>query len=141
MADINTVVVSGRLTRDVELKTTPGGASVADMGLAVNRKYKNNTSGEWVEETSFFNIVVWGRQAENCAQYLSKGSPVAIEGRLRSRSWEAQDGQKRTVVEITAGNVQFLSNRGDGSEGSSSKRSDGDFTEISGGAGSEDVPF
>jgi single-strand DNA-binding protein len=137
MADINCVVISGRLTRDVELKTIPSGTAVAEFGLAVNRNRKND-AGEWVEEASFFNIVVWGRQGENCAQYLSKGSAAAVQGRLRSRSWESQDGQKRTVVEVVAENVQFMGGRGDGGGG---KKQESDFTEI-GTAGSENgAPF
>lgn len=144
MSDVNYVVLSGRLTRDVELKSTPSGAAVAEMGLAVNRKYKNNTSGEWVEEASFFNVVVWGRQGENCAQYLSKGSSAVVEGRLRSRSWEAQDGQKRTVIEVVATNVQFMGGRGEGGGGGERVREEGNggFVDINKG-GSEDsnIPF
>lgn len=153
MGHINHVVLSGNLTRDVELRTTPNGAAVASFGLAVNRKYKNNTSGEWVDEVSFFNIVVWGRQGETCAQYLKKGSGAAIEGRLQSRSWEAQDGQKRTVVEVIATNVQFTGGRNDSNERvDSPKDNDSEFTPIGsgtaepefksiGGSESADVPF
>lgn len=142
MSDVNYVVLSGRLTRDVELKSTPSGAAVAEMGLAVNRKYKNNTSGEWVEEASFFNVVVWGRQGENVAQYLSKGSAAIVEGRLRSRSWEAQDGTKRTVVEVVATNVQFMGGRGEGGGERPREEGSGGFVDINKG-GSEDpnVPF
>lgn len=134
MADINRVVLTGRLTRDVELRTIPSGTSVAQFGMAVNRRRKNE-AGEWTEEANFFNIVVWGRQGENCANYIHKGSPVAIEGRLQSRSWETEDGQKRSVVEVVADNVQFLGSR----EGGGGQQ-DGGFKEIN--SGSEaDVPF
>jgi single-strand DNA-binding protein len=142
MADINRVVLTGRLTRDVELRTIPSGTSVAQFGMAVNRRRKND-AGEWVEEANFFNIVVWGRQGENCANYIHKGSPVAIEGRLQSRSWETEDGQKRNVVEVVADNVQFLGTReGGSSQGGQQENSKdaGGFTEIN--SGSEaDVPF
>jgi single-strand DNA-binding protein len=143
MADINRVVLTGRLTRDVELRTIPSGTSVAQFGMAVNRRRKND-AGEWVEEANFFNIVVWGRQGENCANYIHKGSPVAIEGRLQSRSWETEDGQKRNVVEVVADNVQFLGTReGGGQQGGGQQdgsKEPGGFTEIN--SGSEaDVPF
>ncbi len=135
MADINRVVLTGRLTRDVELRTIPSGTSVAQFGMAVNRRRKND-AGEWVEEANFFNIVVWGRQGENCANYIHKGSPVAVEGRLQSRSWETEDGQKRSVVEVVADNVQFLGSR----EGGGGGQQEGGFKEIN--SGSEaDVPF
>ncbi len=134
MADINRVVLTGRLTRDVELRTIPSGTSVAQFGLAVNRNRKND-AGEWIEEPSFFNIVVWGRQGENCANFLHKGSPVTLEGRLQSRSWETEDGQKRSVVEVVAENVRFTGSR----EGGGGQQ-DGGFKEIN--SGSEaDVPF
>ncbi len=138
MADINRVVLTGRLTRDVELRTIPSGTSVAQFGLAVNRSRKNE-AGEWIEEASFFNIVVWGRQGENCANYIHKGSPVTLEGRLQSRSWETEDGQKRSVVEVVAENVRFTGAR-EGSGGGGGGQQDGGFKEIN--SGSEaDVPF
>jgi single-strand DNA-binding protein len=99
--------VVGNLTRDPELRQTPNGASVCQLGVAVGRSYKD-ASGQWQEETSFFDVVVWGRQGENCAQYLSKGRQVAIDGELRQRSWEAQDGTRRSKVEIVANQVVFM---------------------------------
>lgn len=107
MANLNRVVIIGRLTRDPELRFTPSGIPVAKFGVAVNRR-RTNSDGEKVEDTSFFNVVVWRKLAELCADYLSKGRTVAIDGRLQSRSWETQDGQKRSTVEIVADNVQFL---------------------------------
>ncbi len=107
MANLNRVIIIGRLTRDPELRFTPSGIPVAKFGVAVNRR-RTNSDGEKVEDTSFFNIVVWRKLAELCADYLSKGRTVAIDGRLQSRSWETQDGQKRSTVEIVADNVQFL---------------------------------
>ena len=110
MASINRVVLVGNLTRDPELRQTPNGKSVCTLGLAINERYKNET-GEWVEKPNFFDIVVWGAQGENCERYLSKGRQVAIDGRLSYRSWEAQDGSKRSKVEVVANTVQFLGSR------------------------------
>lgn len=107
MASLNRVILVGNLTRDPELRFTPSGSPVAGFGLAVNRTYTNK-QGEKVENVDFFNIVVWAKLAELCAEYLKKGRPVALEGRLSSRSWETEDGQKRSVVEVVAENVQFL---------------------------------
>ncbi len=102
--DINKVIVVGRLSGDVELKYTPSGTPVARFGIAVGGKPKNDGS----DSVSFFNVVVWGKSAENCSNYLSKGKQIALEGRLEQRSWVAQDGAKRSVVEIIADRVEFL---------------------------------
>jgi single-strand DNA-binding protein len=106
-ASLNKVLLIGNLTRDPELRYVPSGTAVATFTIAVNRVYTSQ-AGEKKEEVSFIKIVVWGRRAEVCGEYLSKGSPVFIEGRLQSRSWEAQDGQKRSTTEVIADNVQFL---------------------------------
>jgi len=100
------VVVAGNLTRDPELRQTPNGTPVCQFGVAVNRSYKDQ-SGQWAERTSFFDVVVWGAQGENCARYLSKGRAVTVDGRLEQRTYEAQDGSKRSRVEIIAENVVF----------------------------------
>ncbi len=107
MASLNKVLLIGNLTRDPELRYIPSGAAVASFTVAVNRVYKLQT-GEKKEETSFVRVVVWGRMAEVCAEYLTKGSPVFVEGRLQSRSWDGPDGQKRNAMEVIALNVQFL---------------------------------
>lgn len=107
MASLNRVILIGNLTRDPELRYTPSGVPVCRLGLAVNRNYTNK-NGERVEEVDFLNITTWRQQAENCAQFLQKGSPIAIEGRLRSRSWETEEGQKRYALDVTADRVQFL---------------------------------
>ncbi len=107
MANFNRVFLMGNLTRDPELRYTPNGTAVTKLGIAVNRRYKTQT-GEVKEETAFITVVVWGKQAETCSQFLSKGRPVFVEGRLQSRSWETQDGQKRNVLEVNASRVQFL---------------------------------
>lgn len=102
MAD-NTVTVVGNITRDPELRYTTGGRGVASFGLAVNRRYQVN--GEWQEQTSFFNVVAWGTLGENASASLNKGTRVMVYGRLEQRSWETQDGDKRSVVEIVADEI------------------------------------
>jgi len=111
----------GNLTRDPELRYIPSGTAVANFSVAVNRPYKD-ASGEKKEEVSFVRVVVWGKMAEICGEYLTKGRPVLVEGRLKSRSWEAQDGQKRNTLEVVALNVQFLGskNRAERPEGQGS---------------------
>lgn len=116
MASLNRVILIGNLTRDPELRFTPSGSPVANFGLAVNRSYTNK-AGEKVDNVDYFNIVAWAKLAELCAEYIRKGSPVAIEGRLQSRSWETEDGQKRSAVEVVAENVQFLGRPGAAGEG------------------------
>ncbi len=107
MPSFNKVLLMGNLTKDPELRYTPQGTAVANLGLAVNRKFKDKNQ-EWKEETLFITIVVWDKQAEACSQYLHKGRPVFVEGSLQSRSWEDKSGQKRTTVEVRAERVQFL---------------------------------
>jgi len=111
VASLNKVFLMGNLTRDPELRYTPNGSAVASFGLAVNRKYKQGD--ELKDETCFVDITVWGKQAENCAEYLSKGRGVLIEGRLSYRSWETDEGQKRSKLDVVANNVQFLQRAGD----------------------------
>lgn len=108
---LNKIILIGRLTRDIDLKYTQSGIAVASFTLAVDRGFKN-ANGE--RETDFIDITVWKQQAENCANYLSKGKLVAVEGSLQIRSYETADGQKRKVAEVVASNVQFLSPRDDG---------------------------
>ena len=107
MANFNRVFLMGNLTKDPELRYTPQGTAVVNLRLAVNRKYRNKNQ-ELKEETCFVTAVVWNKQAEACNQYLHKGSPCLIEGRLQSRSWEDSAGQKRSVIEVRAERVQFL---------------------------------
>ena len=115
MANINRVVLVGNLTRDPELRHTPSGTAVCKLRIAVNTRQKDQSTGEWGDKPNYFDVTVWGNQAESCAQYLSKGRPVAIDGRLEWREWDATDGSgKRQAVEIVAENVQFLGSRGDG---------------------------
>ena len=107
MASLNKVLLIGNLTRDPELRYIPSGSAVTSFTVAMNRVYKLQ-SGEKKEETSFVRVVVWGRMAEICGEYLKKGRPVFVEGRLQSRSWDGPDGQKRSALEVIAQSVQFL---------------------------------
>ena len=110
-ASLNKVLLMGNLTRDPELRYIPSGQPVTSFSIAVNRVYLSQT-GEKKEEVSFIRCVVWGKRAEVCNEYLKKGSPVFVEGRLQSRSWDAQDGTKRSTIEVIAQNVQFLNKGG-----------------------------
>jgi len=107
MASLNRVFLIGNLTRDPELRYIPSGTAVTTFTIASNRTYVLQ-SGEKKEDTCFVRVVVWARRAEVCGEFLSKGSPVFVEGRLQSRSWEDQSGQKRSTIEVIANNVQFL---------------------------------
>jgi single-strand DNA-binding protein len=143
-ANINRVVLVGNLTRDPELRNTPSGTAVCSLRIAVNTRRKDST-GQWTEKPNYFDITVWGNQGESCAQYLSKGRPVAVDGRLEWREWDAQDGTKRQAVEIVADSVQFLGGRGDAGDGGggnqfvpagASSGSDADFQ-----GSDDDIPF
>ncbi len=107
MASLNKVFLIGNLVRPPELRYTPSGTAVADLRLAVNNSYTTQ-SGEKRDDTCFLTVVVWAKQAETCAEYLDKGSPILVEGRLQQREWETKDGQKRNVVEVIAQRVQFM---------------------------------
>jgi single-strand DNA-binding protein len=114
MASFNRVVLVGNLTRDVELRYIPSGTAVTDISLAVNERVKKND--QWVEEANFFDVTLWGRTAEVAGEYLSKGSSVLIEGRLRLEKWE-QDGQKRSKVKVIGEKMQMLGGKGGGGGG------------------------
>jgi single-strand DNA-binding protein len=106
--NINRVIITGNLTTDPELRSLPSGTSVCKLRVACNTRRKDNSTGEWVDKPNYFDVTVWGAQGENCARYLSKGRPVAVDGRLEWREWE-QDGNKRQAIDIIADSVQFLS--------------------------------
>jgi single-strand DNA-binding protein len=106
MANLNKVFLIGNLTRDPELRYIPSGSAVTTFTVAVNRVYTQQ--GEKKEEVSYIKVVVWAKMAETCGEYLSKGSPVFVEGRIQSRSWETPQGEKRSAVEVIAERVQFL---------------------------------
>ena len=108
MSGVNRVFLLGNVTRDPDLRQTQSGIPVTDLGVAVNEKYRNK-AGEEVETTCFADVVVWGRQAETCTQYLTKGAPVMVEGRLQLDTWETDAGEKRSRIRVRADRVQFLS--------------------------------
>ena len=153
--NINRVVMTGNLTRDPELRNIPSGTAVCNLRLACNTRRKDE-SGNWVDKPNYFDVTVWGAQGENCAQYLSKGRPVAVDGRLEWREWQDKDGNKRQSIDIIADSVQFLGSRDGGGEngGRFTPQSDvpadtGDFaptpTPAAGGGGGggadDDIPF
>ncbi len=145
----NIVVVMGNLTRNPELRYTPGGRPVTTLNLAVNRRYKDRDSGEWVENTDFIPVTVWGNQAENCEKYLSKGRGVYVEGRLNQSRWENQEGESRSRLDVVARNVQFLpgggsgssSNTRQGSEDKEAEKLERFEEEISEEEDNEEIPF
>ena len=139
MASLNRVFLIGNLTMDPELRFTPNGTAVANIRIAVNHRYQGN-SGDWVEEASFFTVVAWGRQAEVANEYLKKGRPVLVEGRLRSRSWETPEGQKRSTVEVVASRLQFLDRAGARNEDAMADAADVDLQAL-GEGNFDDVPF
>ena len=126
MASYNRVILVGNLTRDVDLRYTSGGTAVTDVGLAVNDRRKGQ-NGEWVDETTFVDVTLWGRQAEVASEYLSKGAPVLIEGRLKLDTWET-DGQKRSKLKVVGDRMQMLGGRSGGRSGGGG-RGDSDFSE------------
>lgn len=145
-ASINRVVLVGNLTRDPELRHTPSGTPVCSLRVAVNSRRKDE-SGQWVDKPNYFSVTVWGQQGENCAQYLAKGRPVAVDGRLDWREWETPDGNKREAVEVVAETVQFLGSRGEaegagyvpaGATASTGSGSEADFPSS---ATDDDIPF
>ena len=112
--NINSVVLVGNLTKDPELRHTPSGTAVTTLRIAVNDRVKKGE--EWSDAAYYFDVTVWGRTAENCSQYLAKGRPVGVQGKLTWREWDAQDGTKRQSVEVVADNVQFLGSREGGGD-------------------------
>jgi single-strand DNA-binding protein len=114
--DINRVTLVGRLTRDPELRHLPSGSAVLQLGVAVNGRRKDET-GNWVDKPNFIDVKVFGNQAEMLSQHLAKGRRIGVDGRLDWSSWEAQDGTKRSKVEVVAESVQFLDSRTDAGEG------------------------
>jgi single-strand DNA-binding protein len=154
-SNINRVIITGNLTRDPELSSLPSGTQVCSLRVACNGRRKNNQTGQWEDQPNYFDVTVWGAQGENCSRFLSKGRPVAVDGRLRWREWTSKEGEKRQGVDIIAESVQFLGGREDGASGngngfSSSARATesdvpidtGDFERTPVGAGADDdIPF
>ncbi len=144
--NINRVVLTGNLTKDPELRSLPSGTSVCELRVASNARRKNGSTGEWEDKPNFFNVKVWGAQGENAAKYLSKGRPVAIDGRLEWREWETQEGAKRQAIDIIADSVQFLGSQ-NGDDGGEPSGAEQDFVPVpagvgaAGSAGDDDIPF
>jgi single-strand DNA-binding protein len=139
MASLNKVLLMGNLTRPPELRYTPSGAAVSDMRLAVSRNYTTQ-SGEKRDETAFLTVIAWGKTAENCSEYLDKGSQILVEGRIQTRDWEGKDGQKRSATEIVAERVQFISRLKSGA-GAPAPVGAPQFHEEAPAASDDDVPF
>ena len=144
MASFNRVILVGNITRDIDLKHTQSGLAVTELGLAVNDRRKNQ-SGEWIDETTFVDVTLWGRQAEVAGQYLSKGAPVLVEGRLKLDSWE-QEGQKRSKLRVVGERMQMLGGRSPGSRppqgGGGSEYSQSANTQVGGPPPpDDDIPF
>ena len=118
--NINRVVLTGNLTRDPELRSLPSGMSVCSLRVACNTRRKNNSTGEWEDKPNYFDVTVWGAQGENCARFLSKGRPIALDGRLEWREWQDKEGNKRESVEIIADSVQFLGSPSENGNGGGS---------------------
>ncbi|HEY6398562.1 MAG TPA: single-stranded DNA-binding protein [Solirubrobacteraceae bacterium] len=115
--NINRVVLTGNLTRDPELRSTGNGLSVCKLRVACNTRRKNGATGDWEEKPNYFNVTIFGRQAESCGQYLRKGRPIAVDGRLEWSEYDDKDGQKRQSIDIIADSVQFLGGRDDAGNG------------------------
>jgi single-strand DNA-binding protein len=145
MASINKVILIGNLGRDPELKYTQAGQAVCNFSIATTEKWKGK-DGQMQEKTEWHRIVAWGKTGELCSQYLSKGRPVYIEGRLQTRDWEDKDGNKRQTTEINANSVQFLGS-GRGNEGGSARPAEGGGSGMSADPGfppptpDDDIPF
>ena len=154
-SNINRVIVTGNLTRDPGLRATGGGMAICALRIATNTRRKDAGSGEWTDKPNYFNVTIFGRQGENAAQYLSKGRPIAVDGRLEWREFTDKDGNKREAIEIVADNIQFLGGRDDagGGSGGFTPRSDipvdtADFAAAPAGASNghaapadDDIPF
>src|SRR5262245_36817936 len=150
-SDANSITISGNITRDPEMRYTPSGVSKVTFGVAVNRSWRNQQTQEWEEQTSFFNVVAWRQLAENISATLTKGSRVVVSGRLEQRSWETEQGEKRSIVEIVADDVaaslRFAtaeihkverSGPGGGGDGGGSRRAPAPTPAAGGGGGGSD---
>ena len=141
MAAFNRVIQMGNITTKIDLRTTQGGTAVCDVSLAVNDRRKNQ-AGEWIEDTTFVDVTLWGRTAEVAAEYLAKGSPILIEGRLKLETWEA-DGQKRSKLKVVGERMQMIGNRKSKSDSAAqvSEGNDPEAVAAAAGAPADDIPF
>jgi single-strand DNA-binding protein len=138
MAAFNRVILMGNITTEIELRSTQGGTAVCDVSLAVNDRRKNQ-AGEWVEDTTFVDVTLWGRTAEVAAEYLGKGSPVLIEGRLKLDTWET-DGQKRSKLKVVGERMQMIGSKPKAKVTASTVVSDENVAAAAG-ANGDDIPF
>lgn len=136
MSSFNRVILMGNLTRDIQLRYTPSGTAVTDVGLAVNDKRKGQ-NGEWINETTYVDVTLWGRTAEVAAEYLGKGSPIFIEGKLKLETWE-KDGQKQYKLKVVCEKMQLIGGKGGGARKSESEP---EYAGHGGSAGDEEIPF
>ncbi len=139
MAAFNRVILMGNITTEIELRSTQGGTAVCDVSLAVNDRRKNQ-AGEWVEDTTFVDVTLWGRTAEVAAEYLGKGSPVLIEGRLKLDTWET-DGQKRSKLKVVGERMQMIGSKPKAKATASTVVSDENVAAAASGANGDDIPF
>ncbi len=143
MASFNRVILMGNLTRDIEIKYLQSGTAVAEVGLAVNDKRKDAKTGQFIEETTFVDVTLWGRTAEIASEYLSKGSPIFIEGRLKYDQWET-DGQKRSKLRVVCENMRMVGGKGGSGGGGGARGNQGqpqyDESEYGGGGSDEPAP-
>jgi len=143
---INRVVLSGRLTRDAELRALPSGTSVLSIRFAFNTRGKNAQSGQWEDQPNYIDVSMFGDRAERLQQYLTKGTHIGVDGRLRWREWEANDGSKRSAIDIVADDIEFLGGRDDsggstGSGGGGTAFGESDSAPVAGTANDEEIPF
>jgi len=146
--NINRVVMTGNLTRDPELRSTSGGTSVCSLRIACNTR-RRGPGGEWEDKPNYFDVTVWGQQGENCARYLAKGRPIALDGRLEWREFQDREGNKRQAVDIIADSIQFFGGRDDAAPGGNGfQRPSGDipmdnrdFAPVATAPAEDDIPF
>ena len=143
LPSLNKILIAGNCTRDPEVRYMQSGTAMTRIGLASSRYYRdpNAAAGEWKEDTCFVNVVTWGQLAERMGDQLKKGTAILVEGRLQSRSWETEDGQKRSTIEINADRVQVLERRGSGEGGAPAYASSGSGEESGDSMGADDLPF
>lgn len=141
MPEINSVMIAGRLTRDPEVRYTQSQMAVASLGLAVNRRVQDKSSGEWKDDTIFVNVTVWGQAAERCKDKMRKGSPILVEGRLTASEYTDKSGQKRKDMKVTANRVQLMAFEGQPGEGGAKAEAPAAEEAKADSSGIEEVPF
>jgi single-strand DNA-binding protein len=138
---INRVVLTGNLTKDAEVKQTPGGMAIVKIRLAVNDRRKNATTGQWEDSPNYIDVTMFGSRGEAVSRFLTKGKQIAVEGKLRWREWESQAGEKRSAIEVVADDIELLGGRGDAPAGSRPVSSAAPEAPTDDFADGEDIPF